>query len=192
MVFDRRPGLAFAAGALILAGLIALPVVRPLWPPALTLHVLGGAVVAADVVIVPAVLGRVPPALRMTWGSAGAGGGVVLLTSMVLVYLPGADPYLVETASDASYLGLLGGLVAGGAVMLMATAVLVTRNGRAEHVGGIEERAAREDGVTGGGYVAVCDCGWEGSLREDSSQALVEAGDHASRVRLRPGRPGAP
>ncbi|MEV0596867.1 hypothetical protein [Nonomuraea cavernae] len=180
MILDRRPALALAGGGVILAGVAVALVARPLWHATHTPHVLGGGVIGADIVIIPAVLGRVSRSFRMTFGLAAVGGGGVLMTFTLLAHLLGSGSSLMEEPSDAAFLGTLGGLMAGGGMVLVATAVLLLREAGTEHVGWAEERTGTGGGA---GYVAVCDCGWEGSPRQDPSQALAEAGDHAGRVR---------
>ncbi|MFD1538642.1 hypothetical protein [Nonomuraea guangzhouensis] len=178
MILDRRPALALAAGGLMLAGVAVALIARPFWHPMLTPHVLGGAIIGVDVVVIPAVLGRISRALRMTWGLAAVGGGGALALVVLLAHLSRSGAYLIEEASDAGFLGMLGGFVAGGGMVLVGTAVLLLRETDVKHIGWAEERAGG-----GEGYVAVCACGWRGSARQDASQALTEAGDHAGTVR---------
>ena len=180
MILDRRPVLALAAGGLVLAGAAVALIARPFWHPMLTPHVLGGAIIGVDLVVIPAVLGRISRALRMTWGMAAVGGGGALALIVLLLHLLRSGPYLIEGASDAGFLGTLGGIVAGGGMVLVGAAVLLLRETSVKHIGWAEERAGSGGGES---YVAVCACGWQGSARQDASQALTEAGDHAGSVR---------
>ncbi|MFC5818145.1 hypothetical protein [Nonomuraea harbinensis] len=176
MILDRRPLLALALGGLLVTGIAVMLVTRPLWHQVFTPRVLASVVITAVIVIVPTVLELVPPTVRMVWGLAFVAFGGVAALATALVHLTRGSPEVLH-AEDALSLGMVGGLVAGGGVVLVARAVRLLREAGVEHLGWAEERS-------GEGYVPVCACGWEGEPGPSSSQALEEAGDHAGRVRL--------
>ncbi|GIH76112.1 hypothetical protein [Planobispora longispora] len=63
-------------------------------------------------------------------------------------------------------------------VALFATGVIMSlgEDRRRGHLGWVES--------SGTEYVAVCECGWRDTAREEATAAFVEAGNHAGRVDL--------
>ncbi|MEV0597030.1 hypothetical protein, partial [Nonomuraea cavernae] len=178
--FDRHVWVAFLLAALMMgaAPLILLEQVfdQPrLWP-----RVMVGAVIGMSVVAIPAALALVRKIRRAAFGV------LALVVAAALGATAGIggferwhDPVPLGNAGQAELAGLLAATVVLGAVAVLvmgAYVVLGQTRGR-RHRGRVEELAPNS-------YVAICECGWQGEGRRDSSAAFVDAGNHANKVDL--------
>ncbi|WP_248965016.1 hypothetical protein [Sphaerisporangium perillae] len=178
--FDRHGWLAFLLTALMLsvAPLILLGQAfdQPwLWP-----RVMVGAAIGTSVVAVPAALALVRKIRRTAFGVLALLVAAALGTTAAIGgFSRRHDPIPLGNAGQAELVGLLAAIVVLGAVavLVMGTYVVLGQTRGRRHHGRVEELAPNM-------YVATCECGWRGKVRQDSSAAFVDAGDHANKVDL--------
>ncbi len=178
--FDRHGWLAFLLIALMfsVAPLILLGQVFD--QPWLWSRVVVGGAIGTSVVAVLVGLTLVRKIRRMAFGGLALLVAVALGTTAAIGgFSRRHDPIPLGNAGQAELAGLLTAIVALGAVAVLvigAYCVLRQKRGRRHH-GRVEELAPNM-------YAATCECGWRGKVRQDSSAAFVDAGNHANKVDL--------
>ncbi|MGI5491450.1 hypothetical protein [Microtetraspora malaysiensis] len=178
--FDRHTWLAFPLGALMMSATPLILVDQAFDEPRLWPRVMVGAAIGTSVVAGAAALALVRKIRRTAFAVlALVVAAAILITYVMKLSIGKHEPIPLRDAGQAELAGLLAAIVALGALAVLVMGiygVLGQAHGRRHH-GRVEELAPNT-------YSAACECGWQGKVRQDSSAAFVDAGNHANKVDL--------